>query len=373
MATTLFDLEGKVTINAADFFTTATSVGTQLDSLATAVSKLETTVSGLRISNILDSTTFTAEQIIVTEGLDALASKVSGLKDTLSTIDLGGTLLSTLGAGLASLAGNLLVGDIKVGLDTPTEEEISAEITGITTYIESLGGATISVTLPDASVDPLSTEITTAGSSIATALETAAEWEFPVPNMPSIASTQAKIKAFWSIVTSGLNLSVDAFINVHTNQVGGAVFNDWNTSQTSSQGTVYANSNSFWNPESEYAITLTQEVIDRASLFKPDWESLQDAIDIGFFGPEANGNPYIPYDDYPALLHRGERVLTRQQNEDYTANQNKTDASDMLLVMEQAFFSALSRWASPVGGDALAAIMTPRVDEGLAYNTRGVR
>lgn len=372
MATTLFDLEGKVTMNATDFFTTASSVSSQLDSLATAVSNLETAVSGLKISKILDSTTFTAEQIIVTEGLDALASKVSSLKDTLSTIDLGGTLLSTLGGGLASLAGNLLVGDIKVGLDTPSEEDISAEITGITTYIESLGGATISVTLPDASVDPLSTEITTAGSAIATALETAAEWEFPVPNMPSIASTQAKIKAFWSIVTSGLNLSVDAFINVHTVPVGGGeTYSDWNTSSSYGSKPIQTSAE-FWGFDTSNVISVTQEMSERAQLWEPDWGSLQDAIDIGFLG-FSSGIPYVPEDNYPALLHRGERVLTRQKNEDYTANQTKTDASDMLPVMEQAFFSALSRWASPVGSDALAAIMTPRVDESLAYNTRGVR
>lgn len=370
MATTLFDLEGKVTMNATDFFTTASSVSSQLDSLATAVSNLETAVSGLKISKILDSTTFTAEQIVVTEGLDALASKVSSLKDTLSTIDLGGTLLSTLGGGLASLAGNLLVGDIKVGLDTPSEEDISAEITGITTYIESLGGATVSVTLPDASVDPLSTEITTAGNAIATALETAAEWEFPVPNMPSIASTQAKIKAFWQLVTSGLNLSVDAFINVHTVPVGGGeTYSDWNTSSSPGSKPV-ATSGNFWGYNNTF--TLTQEEYERSQLWKPNWDGLQDAIDLGFLG-FSSGTPYVPTDNYPALLHRGERILTRQQNEDYTANQNKTDASDVLPVMEQAVFSALSRWASPVGGDALAAIMTPRVDESLAYNTRGVR
>ncbi len=32
------------------------------------------------------------------------------------------------------------------------------------------------------------------------------------------------------------------------------------------------------------------------------------------FTPHAEGLPYVPYDGYPAVLHQGERVLTRQEN-----------------------------------------------------------
>lgn len=36
----------------------------------------------------------------------------------------------------------------------------------------------------------------------------------------------------------------------------------------------------------------------------------------------ANGLPMVPWDGYPAILHKGERVLTAQQNRNYTANSN---------------------------------------------------
>lgn len=36
----------------------------------------------------------------------------------------------------------------------------------------------------------------------------------------------------------------------------------------------------------------------------------------------ANGLPLVPWDGYPAILHKGERVLTAQQNRNYTANSN---------------------------------------------------
>jgi len=35
------------------------------------------------------------------------------------------------------------------------------------------------------------------------------------------------------------------------------------------------------------------------------------------------GMDYVPYDDYPALLHKGERVLRAYENEEYTAEQKK--------------------------------------------------
>ena len=36
----------------------------------------------------------------------------------------------------------------------------------------------------------------------------------------------------------------------------------------------------------------------------------------------ANGLPFVPYDGFPAILHRGERVLTAGQNKNYTFNNN---------------------------------------------------
>ena len=36
--------------------------------------------------------------------------------------------------------------------------------------------------------------------------------------------------------------------------------------------------------------------------------------------PKANGMPFVPWDGYPAILHRGERVMTAQQNKSFTYN-----------------------------------------------------
>ena len=41
-----------------------------------------------------------------------------------------------------------------------------------------------------------------------------------------------------------------------------------------------------------------------------------------FDGGHANGLGYVPFDGYAALLHRGERVLTARENQNYTYNNN---------------------------------------------------
>lgn len=49
--------------------------------------------------------------------------------------------------------------------------------------------------------------------------------------------------------------------------------------------------------------------------------------------PHANGLSYVPYDGYPAILHRGERVLTRQENTQY----GQYDSGDLVRAIKRAF------------------------------------
>ena len=49
--------------------------------------------------------------------------------------------------------------------------------------------------------------------------------------------------------------------------------------------------------------------------------------------------PYVPKDDYPVLLHKGERVLTAQQNRQYNqggSNISIAKISDTIVVREDA-------------------------------------
>ena len=59
----------------------------------------------------------------------------------------------------------------------------------------------------------------------------------------------------------------------------------------------------------------------------PDW-----VPGVGGLGFHINEIPrlkvgidYVPEDDYPALLHKGERVLTKEQNAEYMKNESKQE------------------------------------------------
>jgi len=45
----------------------------------------------------------------------------------------------------------------------------------------------------------------------------------------------------------------------------------------------------------------------------------------------ANGLDYVPYDGYPAILHEGERVLTRREADDYRSDRGSSKPADIVI------------------------------------------
>ena len=45
----------------------------------------------------------------------------------------------------------------------------------------------------------------------------------------------------------------------------------------------------------------------------------------------ANGLDYVPYDGYPAILHEGERVLTRREADDYRSDRGNNKPADIVI------------------------------------------
>lgn len=78
-------------------------------------------------------------------------------------------------------------------------------------------------------------------------------------------------------------------------------------------------------PEENAAQKLAEEVgtvtVPASLDWRPSYQQGYQQQAPGF-GGHANGLPFVPYDGYLALLHRGERVMTASQNKSYTYNNN---------------------------------------------------
>ena len=71
---------------------------------------------------------------------------------------------------------------------------------------------------------------------------------------------------------------------------------------------------------------LPEEVNTRVSI-TPDW--------VVGAAPKAIGDAYIPYDNYPALLHRGEKVLTARQARQESSNVDLSGLEDRIIAAIQ--------------------------------------
>ena len=82
----------------------------------------------------------------------------------------------------------------------------------------------------------------------------------------------------------------------------------------------------------------------------------------GFFGfPHKDGLSYVPYDGYPAVLHEGERVLTKAENTGQGAGGTVIDNSGAVYNIGQGVSRAEMAAGVKQGHDAAVATMTRRL------------
>ena len=83
----------------------------------------------------------------------------------------------------------------------------------------------------------------------------------------------------------------------------------------------------------------------------------------GFF--TAKGNWDVPYDNYPALLHRGELVMNKSQARRYRDGEGGYSANDLGTAVAMAVDQAMSKVYVLLNGDRVGDLTTKRINKNI--------
>lgn len=135
------------------------------------------------------------------------------------------------------------------------------------------------------------------------------------------ASYGSDVQTQFEEYLQGQKASVDTATETYTTAVDGAA-QAWNQSAADVSA---ASSN---------AVEAMNAAADKIYSGKSVYGNAAGGLYWGF--PHASGLEFVPRDDYPARLHYGERVLTRQENEEYNAGRSGGNATINIQTVAQS-------------------------------------
>ena len=87
----------------------------------------------------------------------------------------------------------------------------------------------------------------------------------------------------------------------------------------------------------------------------------------GLFMPRAVGIDYVPYDGFKTELHRGEAVITKEENQ---RRNGRMDFDMLEASLEDAIERSMARMSIDMNGERVGDITTRRISQNMASNER---
>lgn len=150
-----------------------------------------------------------------------------------------------------------------------------------------------------------------------------------------------KLVSVWNTIKTAVLQKVT---EIKTNTVN--KFNELVTSLVNMGSSFYnAGVNAFsslWEGMKEIWRSLKDWVTDTINWLKDKlafWRSANEEMSEGADGSHAGGLDYVPFDGYKAILHKGERVLTAQENKNYQ-NNTTNKSGDTNVSVTQNFYNS---------------------------------